>query len=50
VAFENRDGSVNLRFDFLPADPATTIQVREMPIDELPGTDTSPVATGPLGS
>jgi hypothetical protein len=29
VAFENRDGSWNLRFDFLPARPAeTTIQLR----------------------
>jgi hypothetical protein len=30
TAFKNRDGSLNLRFDFLPADLAsTTIQVRE---------------------
>lgn len=28
VAFENRDGSWNLRFDFLPTDPETTIQLR----------------------
>ena len=28
VAFENRDGSLNLRFDFLPTDPTTTIQLR----------------------
>jgi hypothetical protein len=28
VAFENRDGSRNLRFDFLPTNPATTIQMR----------------------
>lgn len=25
---ENRDGSLNLRFDFLPTDPTTTIQLR----------------------
>ena len=30
TAFKNRDGSLNLRFDYLPADLAgTTIQVRE---------------------
>jgi hypothetical protein len=30
VAFENRDGSYNLRFDFLPATlTTTTIQLRE---------------------
>ena len=26
VAFENADGSWNLRFDYLPTDPATTIR------------------------
>jgi len=31
VAFQNRDGSWNLRFDYLPARMAeTTIQVREL--------------------
>ena len=30
VAFENSDGSFNLRFDYLPTDPAnTTIQLRD---------------------
>jgi hypothetical protein len=30
VAFENRDGSYNLRFDYLPADMMnTTIQLRD---------------------
>lgn len=30
VAFENRDGSYNLRFDYLPTRPeATTIQLRD---------------------
>jgi hypothetical protein len=29
VAFENRDASWNLRFDFLPTSPETTIQLRE---------------------
>jgi hypothetical protein len=30
VAFENRDGSWNLRFDYLPARPAeTTVQLRD---------------------
>jgi hypothetical protein len=30
VAFENRDGSWNLRFDFLPARPGeTTVQLRD---------------------
>jgi len=28
VAFENKDGSYNLRFDYVPTDPQTTIQVR----------------------
>jgi hypothetical protein len=28
VAFENRDGSWNLRFDFVPTAPGTTIQLR----------------------
>ncbi|HZL19692.1 MAG TPA: hypothetical protein VFG23_18305 [Polyangia bacterium] len=29
VAFQNSDGSFNLRFDYLPTDPAnTTIQLR----------------------
>ena len=28
VAFPNKDGSYNLRFDFLPTDPNTTIQMR----------------------
>ena len=29
VAYENKDGSLNLRFDFVPTDPGTTIQVRD---------------------
>ena len=29
AAFVNRDGSLNLRFDFFPTDPNTTIQLRE---------------------
>jgi hypothetical protein len=29
VAFENRDGSWNLLFDFLPARAGTTIQLRD---------------------
>ena len=32
VAFENRDGSWNLRFDYFPTNPATTVQLRN--IDE----------------
>jgi len=28
VAFRNRDGSANLRFDFYPRDPDTGIQIR----------------------
>jgi hypothetical protein len=30
VAFENRDGSWNLRFDYFPARPDTTIQLRDI--------------------
>lgn len=29
VAFQNNDLSWNLRFDFLPTDPNTTIQLRD---------------------
>jgi hypothetical protein len=29
VAFQNKDGSYNLRFDYLPARAETTIQLRE---------------------
>src|SRR5262249_53269207 len=29
AAFENQDGSWNLRFDFLPTDAGTTIQLRD---------------------
>jgi len=29
VAFENKDGSWNLRFDYLPTHSDTTIQLRE---------------------
>lgn len=35
VAFENRDGSWNLRFDFLPARPdETTIQLRDFEVKD----------------
>lgn len=35
VAFENRDGSWNLRFDFLPAQPdETTIQLRDFEVKD----------------
>ena len=30
VAFENRDGSWNLRFDYFPTNAATTVQLRDM--------------------
>ena len=40
TAFKNRDGSFNLRFDFLPADLAgTTIQVREPKAAPEPAAD-----------
>jgi hypothetical protein len=29
VAFENRDGSWNLRFDYFPTSATTTVQLRE---------------------
>ncbi len=29
VAFENRDGSWNLLFNFIPTDPQTRVQLRE---------------------
>ena len=28
TAFQNQDGSWNLRFDYLPTDPAMTVQMR----------------------
>ena len=28
TAFQNQDGSWNLRFDYLPSDPSATIQMR----------------------
>jgi hypothetical protein len=35
VAFENKDGSWNLKFDFLPARPeATTVQLRDFEAKE----------------
>jgi len=37
VAFENRDGSWNLRFDYFPTNPATTVQLRD--IDEREDAD-----------
>lgn len=30
VAFENRDGSWNLRFDYFPTNPETTVQFRDI--------------------
>ena len=30
VAFENRDGSWNLRFDYFPTNSATTVQLRDI--------------------
>jgi hypothetical protein len=30
TAFENRDGSFNLRFDYFPTNPATTVQLRDI--------------------
>lgn len=34
VAFENRDGSYNLRFDFIPTRTETTIQLRDFEAKE----------------
>jgi hypothetical protein len=35
VAFENKDGSWNLKFDFLPAHPeATTLQLRDLELKD----------------
>jgi hypothetical protein len=36
VAFQNGDGSWNLRFDFLPTDPRTTIQLRDFNPERAP--------------
>jgi len=43
TAFKNRDGSLNLRFNYLPADlSSTTIQVREPRArDDADGADAS---------
>ncbi len=32
AAFENRDGSWNLRFDYFPTSPATTVQLRDIDV------------------
>ena len=37
VAFENRDGSWNLRFDYFPTNSAATVQLRD--IDERDDAD-----------
>jgi hypothetical protein len=34
VAFQNRDGSINLRFDYLPARDDITVQLREFDAKE----------------
>jgi len=34
VAFKNRDGSINLKLDFFPRDPATGLQVRWAPEED----------------
>ncbi len=39
VAFENADGSWNLRFDYLPTDSMTTIQVRDFQARDGRGTE-----------
>ena len=36
TAFENRDSSWNLRFDYVPRDPAVTVQMRPLPDDDPP--------------
>ena len=42
VAFENADGSWNLRFDFVPTDPRTTIQLRDINVQQTPPRDIRP--------
>jgi hypothetical protein len=37
VAFENRDGSWNLRFDYFPTKPDTTVQLRDIEAREERG-------------
>ena len=34
IAFQNQDGSWNLRFDYLPSDPTVTIQMRVPRVDD----------------
>ena len=34
VVFKNRDGSINLKLDFFPRDPATGLQIRWAEEDE----------------
>jgi hypothetical protein len=41
TAFQNHDGSWNLRFDYLPTDPGTTVQVRPVKAGEE-GAEASP--------
>jgi hypothetical protein len=42
VAFQNRDGSYNLPFDYLPLLAGSTIQMREMDAGEAPPTQVPP--------
>lgn len=46
VGFENKDGSINLKLDFIPTNPDTTIQVRDMP----PREDDSPKGESSSGT
>ena len=34
VAFKNRDGSINVKLDFFPRDPATRLQIRWISEDD----------------
>jgi hypothetical protein len=47
VAFQNRDGSYNLRFDYLPHLPGATIQMRAMDAGEAAPTDAPPTDAQP---
>jgi hypothetical protein len=42
TAFQNQDGSWNLRFDYLPTDPFATVQMRPVPPVQEESSDSKP--------
>ena len=45
TAFQNQDGSWNLRFDYLPTDPTATVQMRPVASAKEESPTAKPAAT-----